>query len=359
MLKRNKVKCIISSVLILLPMVLGIVFWEQLPDMVPNHFGADGQADSMGSKAVFIWLPMVLFAMHWFCLVITAWDPKNKNQSPKAFNMIFYIMPALSWLTAGIIFAAASGYPFEIACLLPLFLGGMFLLMGNLMPKVRQNSTFGIKIKWTLANEENWNATHRFGGKVWAACGAGMLLCALLPANLLMYFVMGITVIAVILPAVFSYRFYKKQVAAGTAPEKAQITMPGWNKGTRIISIVMILVILAVIVVVMFTGEITVTYGEDSFTLNATYWEPVTVSYDAIVEMGLRQWDMGMKVNGFNSARMNLGTFQNDEAGNYTVFAYTGQSQYLVIYAGGNTLVLSGPDEAATVEMFNTIMERK
>ena len=43
----------------------------------------------------------------------------------------------------------------------------MFLLLGNYLPKIKQNNTLGIKISWTLTNEENWNKTHRFAETIW------------------------------------------------------------------------------------------------------------------------------------------------------------------------------------------------
>lgn len=53
--------------------------------------------------------------------------------------------------------------------LVPVLLGLLFLWVGNYFPKLRRNRTLGIKVSWTLGNEENWNRTHRFAGKVWVA----------------------------------------------------------------------------------------------------------------------------------------------------------------------------------------------
>ena len=60
-------------------------------------------------------------------------------------------------------------------------LGLMFAAIGNYFPKCRPNRTVGIRIIWTLGSEENWNATHRFAGKVWVIGGLIMVLAALLP----------------------------------------------------------------------------------------------------------------------------------------------------------------------------------
>mgnify|MGYP000573868704 FL=1 len=46
-------------------------------------------------------------------------------------------------------------------------MGLLFVIVGNYLPKVKPNRTIGIRVVWTLQDEENWNATHRFSGKIW------------------------------------------------------------------------------------------------------------------------------------------------------------------------------------------------
>ncbi len=58
--------------------------------------------------------------------------------------------------------------------------GLLFMVIGNYLPKVKQNNTIGIRVIWTLQDEENWNATHRFSGKLWMASGILCMLCGLL-----------------------------------------------------------------------------------------------------------------------------------------------------------------------------------
>ena len=84
--------------------------------------------------------------------------------------MMFWIVPACSLVTSGILYRAASGKELGPAMLVPVLLGMLFLWVGNYFPKLRRNRTLGIKVSWTLGNEENWNRTHRFAGKVWV-CG--------------------------------------------------------------------------------------------------------------------------------------------------------------------------------------------
>ena len=51
MIKNNKHKFIISCVLILLPIVVGLLLWNDLPARMTTHWGGDGVADGTGVGA--------------------------------------------------------------------------------------------------------------------------------------------------------------------------------------------------------------------------------------------------------------------------------------------------------------------
>ena len=51
MIKRNIKRLILTSIIMLIPMVVGLLLWNRLPELVPSHWGIDGQVDSWSSKA--------------------------------------------------------------------------------------------------------------------------------------------------------------------------------------------------------------------------------------------------------------------------------------------------------------------
>ena len=169
-LKENKKKLIISSVLTLLPILFGLFIWDQLPDVMTTHWGADNQPDGWSSKSFAVFgMPVLLLVMHWFCLWITAKDPGQKKQSKKAVGMFFWLMPLVSLISSAVLYGTALGNEINIGTVVFALVGLMFLGIGNYLPKVKQNYTLGVKVSWALNNEENWNATHRFTGKLWVA----------------------------------------------------------------------------------------------------------------------------------------------------------------------------------------------
>ena len=89
-------------------------------------------------------------------------------------------------------------------------------IIGNYLPKVKQNNTIGIRVVWSLMDEENWNATHRFSGKLWMASGILCMLCGLFGESMAALVVYIISIMAAaIISILYSYLFYKKKLATG------------------------------------------------------------------------------------------------------------------------------------------------
>ena len=205
MLKANRKTLIITSIVTILPVLIGIICWNRLPDVMATHFGMNNEANGFSSKAFAVFgLPLVLLAVLWVGAFVTAHDPKRQNISPKMFSLMLWIAPVISLVAAATIYPVNLGYELDIAFFSELLLGLMFIIIGNYLPKARQNYTIGIKIPWTLANEENWNRTHRLAGYLWMICGILMIIISLtrfIPAEWLV----GIFLIMVLVPCIYSF----------------------------------------------------------------------------------------------------------------------------------------------------------
>jgi uncharacterized membrane protein len=88
-------------------------------------------------------------------------------------------------------------------------MGILFVLLGNYMGKIRQNYTVGIRVPWTIDNEEVWNRTHRFGG--WCFVFAGLLIMVNAYINWMPWLVFILaTVLAGIVPIIYSYIIFRQ-----------------------------------------------------------------------------------------------------------------------------------------------------
>lgn len=359
MIKKNKWKLLISSILILLPIALGLILWNDLPELMTTHWGADGVADGYMSRGLAVFaLPLFLLAMHWLCLWITSRDRKNREQNPKVFGITFWICPIISLFANGIMYAVSFGYTLHIGTVMFLLLGLFFAVIGNYLPKCKQNFTIGIKVKWALANEENWNATHRLGGKMWVIGGLVIMAGAFLPQELAIWALFPVFLVMILVPILYSCFYYKKQVKEGRAPAKAVVPMKH-RKLILAIVLILIAVILAVCLFLMFSGNIDLQYHETSFTISASYYDDLTVDYDAIDRIEYREsGDAGSRTFGFDSARLSMGKFENDEFGTYTRYTYTKCKAHILLEIDGKILVINGKDAACTKAIYNELLER-
>ena len=171
MIQKNKGKLILSSVILLVPMVVGLLLWNRLPEQMPIHWNASGEIDDWSSKAAVVFLlPLILLALHWLCIGITCLDPKSKDMTAKMMGLVVWVCPFIALVVMTLTYAAALGYNLSVEILMPLLLGAMFLVMGNYLPKCKRNYTIGIKVSWALDDEENWNAT-QMGRATWRETG--------------------------------------------------------------------------------------------------------------------------------------------------------------------------------------------
>lgn len=211
MLKQHKTALICSSAVIVLPLLAALIFWNKLPTTIPIHWNAAGQVDGYGSKTMaFLLMPAILLAVQCLCVLVTTLDRRTKEQNRKPLVLVLWIIPIINLVTQALMLSAALGYSPDVTTWFCILLGAMFVLIGNYLPKCKQNRFLGIKIKWTLQSEENWDATHRFGGKVWVIGGIGFFLCLLIPSHIRFIPVMILIALLVILPFVYSYRYHKK-----------------------------------------------------------------------------------------------------------------------------------------------------
>lgn len=204
-------------------------------------------------------MPVVMLAAHLLCLLSAFGDKRIHTQSRKALDILFWIMPVGSVLLAVISRISESGADNDLASLImDCGLGLLFLIMGNYMPKFRQNGVIGIRVKWTLENEENWAMTHRFAGKCLMIAGCCCILFAFLPLGMAGDLLcMAAILIAVLIPGIYSWRYYKRQLQSGKV-EKKPVSQKALIRGSIFAAVIIIFSVW-----VLFTGSMHMVYDKE------------------------------------------------------------------------------------------------
>ena len=306
------------------------------------------------------WEAAAMLAAHWLVLLITFSDRRNReNQSRKAVRLIFWIMPAVSLLTGGVTALLQRGVQSAstLSTAMAMGFGLLFIVLGNYMPKFRQNSFMGIRVKWTLESEANWNATHRMGGKVWVAGGFACLAGAMLPVKAMGVVFPVVLVTVALAPIVYSYYYSKTQPAAETT---VSAPLPLWQKRAARL----IVAAVAVIAVWAFlAGSAKIVYEDASFTVEASGWQDLTLSYSDIAAVDYLPAEEvpegGIRTYGLGNLRVSFGHFSNEAYGDYIRYTYDSCRDCVrLTTAGGRTVLLNGPDQAATRAIFDQLRAR-
>ena len=210
MIKKNLKTLIVTSILIVLPVLAGIILWDRLPEQMATHWNAAGDIDGWTSKPFTVFgLPLILLAAQWLCVLGTLADPKKENHPVKVLHLVLWIIPVLSLVLGTITYATALGKAVRVEVIMPILIGLILAIIGNYMPKCKQNYTIGIKIPWTLNSEENWNRTHRFAGWLWTFSGIVVMLTGFFGG---FWIFMIIVLLMVLAPILYSYLLFRKGI---------------------------------------------------------------------------------------------------------------------------------------------------
>jgi uncharacterized membrane protein len=203
------------ALLVLLGVLLSAAVYTRLPETMAVHWNARGNPDG--------WMPRPFGAFFAPALMLALWavlrgvrrvDPRQESYArfDTAYETIVASVLVLVLATHVITIAAALGYRVPIARLVPSLVGALFVVVGNVMPRLRPNWWFGVRTPWTLSNDRVWMRTHRLAGFSMAAAGIVMILAALaLPTTLGLPLMLAALVAAVIAPAVYSYLAWRRE----------------------------------------------------------------------------------------------------------------------------------------------------
>ena len=357
---KNKKYWLITSAVTLLPIILGLLLWDRLPDKLPTHFGIDGAADGWSGKGFAVFgIPAMWLIFHLITWGVTRLDQQNRGHNEKVLNLVGLTFPTMSIAFSILLYTRALEIELDMSSILFPLLGLLFIAMGNWLPKVKQNSTLGIKIKWTLYNEENWNKTHRFAGFVWVIGGVLFCLMGFVPEKTLLFLLPLQVLLLAVVPTVYSWNLARKQRAAGTYTESEVNKELKKHPVIMAVSMVLVTVILVGVGIVMFTGNIDYTCTDTALLIEADYHADSKVPYDKIDSIELRETaPEGIREWGFASARLMMGFFDNEEFGAHTRYSYVGTDAAIVLHCGEDVLILNAKTEEATQALYEELLEK-
>lgn len=209
-MKINRGK-LLSLGLVIGAFLVTAILYPHLPDRVPTHWGLNGRPDQYTGKpwGPFV-LPLVMAGLYLVLSLLPAISPRGfrMEQFKRTFEVIRATILGFLFLIMVMADLAALGKIVSVDRFILAAVGLLFLVLGNYMGKVTKNFFVGIRTPWTLASDEVWLRTHRFGGKLFVLAGLVVIVCAIAGLGL----IPGIVAIGVasLVPVIYSYVIYRR-----------------------------------------------------------------------------------------------------------------------------------------------------
>lgn len=215
-------KPLIFSLLCILSLVgFSLITWLNLPELerYPIHWNARGEADGFASRNAVFWVLMIIPITQIFITMLLWFIPnieplrQNFEQSRSAYNVIWIV--TIAFVTAaGFMIVLMYHNEGRVATEAPLkwMAGGLsvlFIFIGNVLGKVRQNFMLGIRTPWTLSSELSWEKTHRISGRLFVLAGILGILSTIFFPEVAFPFIIAAILGIVLFSLIYSYLVWK------------------------------------------------------------------------------------------------------------------------------------------------------
>ncbi len=194
-------------------LLYGALSYGTAPERFPMHWNLHGEIDRYGGRVEGLFaLPLVALGVWLLVRFLPRIDPGRSNYANfiGAWATLQVAIVTLLTTVYGVVQAAARGSAFDVRTILPLAIGALFVVLGNLLGKLRPNWFFGIRTPWTLSSAESWNRTHRAGGWVFVGLGLLTMATAVLTPGRSILVMTGLVLVATLGLAAYSYAVWRR-----------------------------------------------------------------------------------------------------------------------------------------------------
>ena len=209
----------LSIIIIIVQIALALYLSSFIADdaRIPSHWNIRGEIDGYTGKwtaillfpGINILMFMIMLSLPFISVRYRKTPERFSHMVPLITNIVifFFAVIHIYTLLLGAELVSSTG------CFIYYALGLMFILLGNILPKMPSSFFIGIRTPWTLSSEYVWRKTHKVGGVCFVLSG---LLMIFIPAiwgnNATALTIMFVLFISLILYSVlYSFILFKKE----------------------------------------------------------------------------------------------------------------------------------------------------
>ena len=205
-----------------------------MPDQVPMHYDAVGNIDRWGSKYENLIFPVIILAMSLFWTLFIRYYEKQAHRSvdekesagaksnAKVLGIVGLCMAAMFTVMQGFILygayneavSGATKWSVDIGKVSVILTGIIFIILGNFMTKTRINSTVGVRIGWSMYNDNTWRKSNRFGAYAIMIAGVVTIIMAVLLKKSFgaAMAAVGAVILASVVTLIYAHKVYVQEI---------------------------------------------------------------------------------------------------------------------------------------------------
>ena len=195
---------IITSLICLIPIIFGVILYDQLPEQMAVHFGVNNEPNSFAPKEFALFgIPLLMFILQVFCCISSDFM-EEKKQNKKYITIYKWIIPIIEMVVYLTMLAYGAGIELDMRMIVCITLGIVFTLVGNYMPKTEPN-----KLQMNYIRADFWKKVKRPAGYFFVIIGLAFIISAFIN-SIVSLILLGIIIVVAILISIYSiYLFYK------------------------------------------------------------------------------------------------------------------------------------------------------
>ncbi|WP_304758288.1 SdpI family protein [Faecalibaculum rodentium] len=306
-------------------------------------------------------LPAFNVAVFWGTFLFCAAVPSFGRVTGNTVTFLFRLLTVSETAVCLILMALDYGSSFSVVTLINGMTTLLFLVIGNILPKIGPNSVIGIRTDWAMQSEEAWNYTQRQGGRLIVLASLIMLLCCFMPGwqPQVLYWTALLGSVAGSIWISWNY------ARDHPAPKAAALQGPQEKKAEKtaaVVTVVLLVMVALGIGALLALSEYQVVFRQDRLVLDANTAPDTSIKYAQIQSIQLVDPDdpqaaAGSKVIGYNGFGLEMGTFDNSLFGQYSRYVREG-GPVIVVKTGSETVVFDGKDPQETRRLYKELLHR-
>ena len=122
----------ITSIICILPIIIGIYFYNSLPESIAIHWGINNNPNGYFVKPAFVFgMPVIMFLLQIFCCIVSDLSDKNPEANKRAVTVYKWIIPIMTVALYIVTIMYALGNNLDIRKIVVIIVGILFVICGN------------------------------------------------------------------------------------------------------------------------------------------------------------------------------------------------------------------------------------